>query len=69
MFVISFTHQFSDGTYTPEEWSGRRNDAGSKAIALTDHDTVKGATGWPWHAGLRTSSSIPAAINRRHERA
>ncbi len=33
---------FSDGTYTPEELTGRAVELGLAAVALTDHDTVEG---------------------------
>ena len=33
---------FSDGTYTPEELTGRAQQLGLAALALTDHDTVEG---------------------------
>jgi len=35
---------FSDGTYTPEELTGRARQLGLAAVALTDHDTVEGCT-------------------------
>ncbi|HXT41208.1 MAG TPA: PHP domain-containing protein [Candidatus Angelobacter sp.] len=33
---------FSDGTYTPEELTGRAKELRFAALALTDHDTVEG---------------------------
>lgn len=33
---------FSDGTYTPEELTGRARELKFAALALTDHDTVEG---------------------------
>jgi predicted metal-dependent phosphoesterase TrpH len=33
---------FSDGTFTPEEIADRARQAGLRAVALTDHDTVEG---------------------------
>jgi predicted metal-dependent phosphoesterase TrpH len=33
---------FSDGTFTPEELAALAQQAGLKAVALTDHDTVEG---------------------------
>ena len=35
---------FSDGTYTPEELTGRARQLDLAAVALTDHDTVEGCT-------------------------
>jgi len=43
MFADLHLHtNFSDGTYTPEELTGRASELGLAAVALTDHDTVEG---------------------------
>ena len=51
---------FSDGTYTPEELTGRASELGLAAVALTDHDTVEGCARMAAACELAGLEFIPA---------
>lgn len=57
---------FSDGTYTPEELIVRAKHKGLSAIAITDHDTVKGIAA-AVKAGIAKGIEVLAGIELTSE--